>query len=204
MKASKSFIRLMKRVGVVGQAGRIYNHDLDTYTLGFTEVNSMAITNFGRNVVHKGWFDGATDIEVGARIQDRGDKKRYLVMSQKHEFFRGTPAYIDATLYAVNRELQVQRLDETSRNAFGRVVEPAFKDVLTGVWAAVVPVNDAEIEQPDRVHHRSTFKLVTQADVDIKENDRIITGPDEVFQVTSSSTTEFTFLRSIYVETDKR
>lgn len=200
--AANAATRMIRRVGMVEGLPRIFNVDASTYTIGYTEINTMATTAFSRTKTHKGWLVGDTDIIDGTRIIDRVDNSKYLVMSLKPEYSGGSIAFIDGTLFFVNEVCSVSRLG-TDVDDFGRVTG-GYGVVQPDVWIMVNPIVVDVIEQPEKIIGKDKIKIAMQASVDIRTNDRITTSTGEIFKVLTFSKSEVENLLMAYVETDTR
>lgn len=201
--AAAAATRMLSRLGMVGGLPRIFNQDTETYTIGYTKINTRATTAFSRTKTHKAWLVGTTDIRNGTRILDRVDNAKYLVMSIKAEFVDGDTAYYDGTLFYVNETCSISRISNVL-DEFGRATATTFTTTASNIWIMVNPlVLDIE-EQPDRILDKDKIKIAMQASVDIKEQDRITTSNGEMFKVNSFSRSEIEGLNMLYVSTDTR
>jgi hypothetical protein len=195
--------RLLKARGTYEGLPRIYNADLDTYTVGFTEVNTQATTAFARTKMHKAWLVGTSDIIDGSRIVDRVDGHRYIVMSLKKEYTAGNTAFVDGTLMYVTTTCTISRMS-SSVDAFGRKLDADFTDVATGIWLMLNPMAEAPLDLPERQSDKSKIKVAMQSSVDVKINDRISTEDGEVYKVDYINRAELDNVVMLYVIPDNR
>jgi len=195
--------RMLKIVGVFEGLPRILNVDLNTYEVGYTQINVMATTAFSRTKTHKGWFSGTADITNGTRIIDRVDDNKYLVMSIKAEYAGGLVAFKDATLFKVNEICSLTRFS-SNLDSFGRVSTATPVTIATDIWTMVNPLTIDVEERADRVIDKDKIKFAIQSSVSVAVNDRFVTSSGENFKVVAYSRAEIEGLLMVYVVPDTR
>lgn len=195
--------RMLKKVGTYQGLPRITNVDTGENLLGYTEINVMATTAFSRTKSHKCWFAGGSNIVNGARIIDKVDNKKYLVMSIKVEYVDNSVVFIDGTLFYVNETCSVSRLS-SGLDEFGRVASSTFDTIASDVWVMVNPLVIDVMEQPDRIIDKDKIKMAMQATVDIAVNDRLTTSSGEMFKVIAYTRSELEGINMVHVVPDSR
>lgn len=195
--------RMLQRVGIKDGLPRIYNHENNTYVLGYTEINTMATSPFARTKTHKAWFSGDSNIKEGDLIEDRVDGKKYLVMSIKAEFSGGLVAYYDGTLYLVTGNCEVQRLDTDTVDSFGRTTQ-GWVTVHTGVPIMVNPISLGTDLGEDKLTERSQVKLFMQTKYALNEGDRLVTDSGKKYIVRNIDGESIINLYTLGVEKDTR
>lgn len=190
--------------GVVDGKPRIYNIDRDTYTLGYTEINTQATTAFARTKTHKGWFAGATDIQNGDLLLDRADGAHYLVMSVKQEFAGGCATYIDGTLFYTNATCSIERFTDSGKDFFGRDIVSAPEQVVAEAWIMVNPMSVSIMEQQDQILADDKIKVAIQRKFNVEEQDRLVTSLGENYKVISVDRASLEGIDILYVDKDIR
>lgn len=195
---------LRNRNGVYGDLPRIYNVDRDSYSYGYTEINTMASSTFARVKSHKGWFEGEADIEDGDLIVDRADGKHYLVMALKNEVDGGISAYKDGTLYYANTTCNIERFTPGTKDAFGRETVNTPDVVTTGAYIMVQSVTMDVVEQKDQDIAKEKLKVAIQAKYGVLPNDRLVTALGDTYKVMTVDKTQMDNLWMLYVDKDIR
>lgn len=196
--------RMLKKVGVIGGQGRIYNEDTSTYFLGYVSVNPLATTPFSRTIVHKAWFEGESTISNGDLILDRADNNYYLVMSLKREIVEGVCIFIDGTLYLANKIVSIHRFSDGTKNFFGKDSDPAPTPVYSNVRVMINPNKVDVLEQPDRNISQDKIKIVLPSKFIVKSNDRITTNSGNNYIVITADNESLEGLVILTVDTDTR
>lgn len=195
--------RMLDRVGIVEGLGRILNVDTGQYWKGYTQVNVMATTPTSRTKINKAWFNGDTDIRDGSLIEDRAEKRQYLVMSVKTEYSGDRVAYYDGTVYMVNATCTISRQGSETRDAFNRV-SSGRTEIASNIPAMTVPMKTATYEQEDQILDNNNLKIVVQRSTDVTRHDQIVTDAGEVYKVTVVDKASLEGLTILYAETDIR
>ena len=203
--AARVVDRVLKRSnGTIEGMPRIYNVDRDTYSLGYTEINTQATSSFSRIKTHKAWFSGTSDVQNGDLILDRADGKYYLVMSVKNEISGGITAYIDGTLYYCDAVCQVQRFEVGTVNAFGRSANPAPSVVASNVYIMSQSMSMDSTDQPDQAIAKEKIKVAVQSKIGVQVNDRLVSSNGNSYRVITVDKNQLEGLDMLYVDKDVR
>lgn len=201
--AAFSATRMLKQVGYVNGAPRISNVSTGINEIGYTEVNALASSTALRTKTLKGWFASNASINNGDRLIDNADGNKYLTCAVKHELVGGVIAFVGATLFRVSSICGLYRPVSTL-DEFGRASSNTLSLITSDIWVMLNPLNIDTIEAPDAILDKDKIKMYMPADIEVFENDRLVTDTGEKFKVATFTRAEILGLNSVNIVPDSR